>query len=233
MAALTRQNASFGRGAECELALVHVSLIEAALESRLLSLDARQLVMAACLVAAARDAERLALEEGVPEADPEDPAVIAERARLKEEQRRQREALGQRNEERKRGAEAALAAAGDHVPLARWDEARVRAWLAGEVGGLTAAEVQGWGAHLAAAPAAAALVAELASEGWRDRFLARLGARPPRTPGQCLAMANGAKLAGWCGGEAAVGARLAEALKVARDRDLLIKGVAPAKRSRS
>ena len=177
------------------------------------------LVWAACLVAAHR--ELAADAEGQEGSAVEDPAVIAERERVfREGQARRVREVEARNLERKRAREALVSAgaASEHVPVSKWDAARVASWVRSRVQSWTAAEVAAsWGLKDSSVEAATALLEVVQAQAFVDEFVAKLH-QPNRVLGQSLAIASAAKFTACCQGREAVATKLFEALKVRETR---------------
>jgi len=134
-----------------------------------------QLVIASCLVASLRESVVWFKEEeggGALSALDEEAAAERERTFRLERQRLEQD-IERRNAERKRARELQVAELekdpGAWAPMAQWDASRVREWARGV---------------LSAEP-----------EGVLDRFIESLlrGAKPGKTPGQCLVLCNPAK----------------------------------------
>jgi len=166
------------------------------------------LVLAACLVAALRESEKLALTEDPEEAERlvADPTVLAEREQHMMEERRKRLAgIEQGNATRKRERELAVAevSAAPYVPMAKWDDAKVREWVESNV---AAVEVASGGGGTAQRDVA-----------WLGNFMKCLSTpakTPVSTPGQCLMFANTMKLISCSSGDELAANHLFLALKV-------------------
>jgi hypothetical protein len=157
----------------------------------------QNLVLAACLVAALRESEKLSLAEEPEEARPSlttaDPAVLAEREQHMMAERRKRLAdIEQGNAKRKRERESEVAevSAAPYVPMAKWDDAKVRQWLAGAAASAVQPDtLAAWELKARGGGGAATAAHEGGQPAWLDAFMQRLLA-PGKTPGQCLVLAN-------------------------------------------
>lgn len=166
-----------------------------------------QLVVAACLVAALREG----LNQADEAAEAEDPRVKAERERkFRAEYKRRTEDFERRAEDRKRARESAVEASASRVPLKEWGEEHASAWLRGLV--------DAWASPGDEVRLDDATMQEVATEAWRTRFLAHLR-RDKKTLGQALMLSTPPKLAVCCGGDEAVAAKVAAAVKEEKNQD--------------